>query len=120
MRIVIFSLVVLLLLSSCYGYKKVPRDFSGLSKGDRVKLVLNYRSKKGRIMDFKNDSLILRRPNGKLEKIAATEILEIKKGKYSWLKSVVIPTASLGIMAYGALLFAPLDLDFGWGEGEGQ
>lgn len=120
MRKFIISYMVLILLSSCYGYKKVPRDFDSFKKGDRVQLVLNSKSRRGKIVEFKNDSLLLKKQNGKLEKISSTEILEVKKGKFSWLKSVVVPTASLGLVAYAALALAPLDLDFDWSGDEGQ
>ena len=113
-------LIMANLFSGCYSYHGIPRSFDTLEAGERVKLYLNRKGRKGKVVHFRNDTLRMRAKNGKLEDYSSTEILKIKKGKFSWMKSIVAPTASLGLMVYAAITLAPLNLDFDWGEGEGQ
>ena len=109
-------LAALILLSSCYGYRRAARDFESFKEGDRVKLVLNHQTRKGKFKGIQNDTLILLRQSGKVDKIATTEILEIKRGKISILKSVLYPAASIGVVGFGTLIVHGFEWDFDWGN----
>ena len=116
MKTRIVVLLITMLLTSCYTYKKVPRDFESFKEGELVKLVLNDRAKRGKFMGVQHDTLRFIRKSGKEEYISTTEILEIRKGKFSVLKTVLVPTSVTAGAVIGYTIVNGLNFDIDWGN----
>lgn len=102
MKKVSFFLSILIFFQSCYSYQKFELKNYNQIKPKKVKIeLLNSKIIKGEIIAFQNDELILKTIS-KTKNIQATEIKEIKKREFSWIKTnilgVVISTAVLLII----------------------
>lgn len=83
--------ILSLVLSSCYSYQKIPSTTYDASIGEKVKLVTSHHEFKGRLLKKDNDTLVLQMKSGKTIQIAQNQVLEIKRAKFSILKTFAIP-----------------------------
>ncbi|NKI30568.1 hypothetical protein [Croceivirga thetidis] len=100
MKVKISILILSLLLSGCFSYQKVSNPTQDIALGERVKLVTSHRELKGKLIAIYQDTLVLKRQNGKTLRIAQNEVSAIKRPKFSILKTVAIPGGVL-LGAYG-------------------
>lgn len=107
MKAKLMLLVVVLLLQSCFTYKKLELNQEELITGDRYKLkhVEYGKFKKGRVLSVKDSIITYITSNGKIIELRRDGIQEIKKGKFSLGKTIVLSTtATVGV--FGALWLA--------------
>lgn len=98
---------IVLLLQSCFTYKKLELNQEELIIGSRYKLKHEgYGSfKKGRVLGIHDSIIAYKTSNGKTFELRKDGIQEIKKGKFSVGKTVVLSaTATAGV--FGALWLA--------------
>lgn len=91
-----FFLAMLVLLSSCYSYRKNVENPYDLQEGQRVKLVTGKKKRKGKFVTIVADSIVLKNASGKIHAHDLNNIHEIKKGKFSFLKTIGYPVIIVG------------------------
>ena len=93
MKKIAFFFLLCLLFDSCFSYKKIDLDRVVFNKKDLLKITtLNNDMEKGRFHSG-NDSLVtFISRNGKLRPLSLREIKEVKKRKFSLVKTIVLPT----------------------------
>lgn len=105
MKTKVFVLTWLMVFSSCYSYKSIGRDLSSFEQGERVKLIMNDKKNKGKFITYYSDTIMIKNTNRKTEWYLLSEVKEIKTGKFSWVKTILIPPAALYAIAFGATIF---------------
>ncbi len=119
MKTKVMVLCVLISFSSCYSYKNLDRDLESYEQEERVKLVLNDKKRKGKFVAIYGDTLMIKTTGGAIEQVKVSEILEIKTGKFSWMKTILIPPVVVFGVAYAAVVFfgePSYDIDLGFND----
>ena len=108
----LMAFVCLIFLSSCYSYKVTQETHNELVIGKRYKVELKDKTiKKGKILTKSTQGLTLRRASGKTFDIAYSEILEIRKAKFSVLKTAGIPAGIIGGLWAVFLVSDPISIN---------
>jgi hypothetical protein len=95
MKIKVYTLCLTLLFTSCYSYRPIQLNSEKIKIGKKYKVKTNNSEKiKGRLMSINDTSFVLKR--GKLQKtIKIANVKALRKRKFSYLKTIAIPVASL-------------------------
>ena len=111
MKAICFVLVVFLMCSSCYSYKKTVINRDALVTGKHYKLTFKNGVAKRIKFNAEKDSLKMASLFfGNSKKMAITDATEIKEGKFSFLKtSLVSVVAAFFIRLLYAFYDFPLD-----------
>lgn len=105
MKKVVSLFLSMLLLSSCYSYKQIDMSKESLAIGKRYKLYkLDDKNIKGKLRAVTDTTITVSRYSGKKEVIQLDEITYVKKGKFSVLKTLGIPTGAYAFVVLVALL----------------
>ena len=89
MKSIIYLLSILLLFQSCYSYKTFDLKEYETVKPKKVKIILkDVRKIKGKIIEFTDDKITIEKENQVYE-ISKSEIVNIKKRKFSLIKTVI-------------------------------
>jgi hypothetical protein len=103
-----------MLTSSCYSYKRAIIDPDLMLIGKHYKLTFEDGTVKR--FKFKAEKDSLKMPSlffGKIEKIAITDAIEIKEGKFSIVKTTLVSSVAVLIMG---LVVAVLNYSIGIGD----
>lgn len=99
MKVSCIGIILLLLTSGCFSYKTVPTKEHIYIVGDYYKIKpsdLPYI--KGRLEKATDTTINLYTGKNSKEAISITEISQVKKRKFSWLKTLAIPVVTTGII----------------------
>lgn len=114
MKIKLAILSLLILFSSCYSYKSIDRSMKSFQEGERIKLVMDDKNKKGKFLTFYKDTLMIENSKREIKWYHIKEISEVKTGKFSLIKTILAPPATLYIIVLGAtVIFDPPSYDTG-------
>lgn len=91
-----FLLAMLVLLSSCYSYRNNVESPYELLEGQRVKVVKGKKKRKGKVVAVTSDSIFLSNASGRINSHSLNDIDEIKRGKFSLLKTIGYPVLIVG------------------------
>ncbi|WP_289644344.1 hypothetical protein [Maribacter aestuarii] len=95
MKIKLVLLSGLMLLQSCYSYKELESRYEGLEPGENYKL--NHEEygkyKRGSVIGVNDSVLTYKIRNGRIDKLSLDGIQQIKKGKFSLGKTIVLPVS---------------------------
>ena len=94
MKPIIFLLCVCFLLSSCYSYKGVDLSRNKILTNKKYKIETKDTKIKAKIYKI-NDSTITIIKKGIKTEIALSNIKEIKKRKFSYLKTIGVTTSTI-------------------------
>ena len=117
MKAKLMLLLILLLLQSCFTYKRLEPNQKNLLVGDRYKLNhLEYgKFKKGKVISVNDSILTYKISNGRINHLSIDGIQEIKKGKFSLVKTIILPL-SITAGSFGLLLLSVGNSDIGIGN----
>lgn len=95
-------LVISIVFQSCFSYKAVENNSSQYDIGKHYKIQQGNKTKKVIIVS-KTDSLLVINHKFKEEEINVNEIASVKKRKFSYFKTLILPpltiTVVIGILA---------------------
>ena len=98
MRKLIFLLALAFLVQSCFSYR-IDTKPNEMIVGKRYKIQRGNKSSKILVKSI-NDSTVLVMKNWKEEQIPLKEITEMKKRKFSVIKTIALPT-TIAVVAVG-------------------
>lgn len=98
MKIIIYSLLISILLQSCYSYKAIDlKTGTSLKEGKIYKINNTETLLKGKLISS-NDTIIKLQIDKNEKQIPTTEVKEIKERKFSILKTVgLVPIIYAGV-----------------------
>lgn len=96
MKSSVLFLAMLVLVSSCYSYRSNVENPQDLVEGQRVKLVKGKKKRKDKLVAVKSDSIFLSDASGRVNTHSLNDVDQIKKGKFSLLKTIGYPVIIVG------------------------
>ncbi|MEX0287480.1 MAG: hypothetical protein AB3N14_00080 [Flavobacteriaceae bacterium] len=104
--------VCFVFLSSCYSYRGTQETHNELIIGKKYKVELSDKTvKKGKILMKSVHGFTLRSASGKTFDITYSEIVRIKKAKFSVLKTAGIPAGVIGGLWAVFLISDPISIN---------
>lgn len=106
LRLLINLLLICVVFASCHSYKAIELSDTEIQLNKKYKITTTkYQNKKMVVKDF-NDSEILVEIDKKDEKIARSEIKEMKSRKFSYIKTFVVTPVTYMVSGVGLVFFA--------------
>lgn len=100
MKICMIILLVSVLLTGCYSYKKVDLQQAEFKKGDKYKINrIDKPTQKGKFHSINDSLIILQGQAGEMHLISLKEIEKIKRRKFSLGKTIALPVGVIVITA---------------------
>lgn len=113
MKFKIVLMVLSILFSSCYSYRRTADSYSNLVIDGRYKIISkNDRNHKGKLVSHNDSILVLKTGAGKLRVITISDIQDIREGKFSYVKTIGYPLGSV-LVVFGILVLATWEMNLG-------